>query len=386
MDLLALSDHDTVDGVDEALAAGALHGVRITPATEISAVDGQYEDLHVLGYGIDHRSALLQERLRDARADRERRADAMAERLEELGFAVDPAPLDAAQGRRQAGGPPAPGPGGAPAPRQRRAARRGGPRRRLDLHPLLPDPGQARLRGAHPPDRGGGDRLDPRRGGRGRLGASVLGHLGSRGRCSPPWTATRPRASTGSRSSTPRIPRSRRCCWPTAAPSSGFSAPAPRTTTARTTSSSRASAHFDLHGREPNLGPIGARHAGRSARAAATGLCIWLTGLSGSGKSTVGRDRRRRAARPRLPRGDARRRRRAPEHLRRARLLARGPRDQRAPDRVRGRPARPQRRGRLRGGGVALPRRRATTPGRGWASASWRCTSARRWRRARTAT
>ncbi len=58
-ELLALSDHDTVDGVDEALAAGALHGVRVVAATEISAVDGPYEDLHVLGYGIDHRSALL---------------------------------------------------------------------------------------------------------------------------------------------------------------------------------------------------------------------------------------------------------------------------------------------------------------------------------------
>jgi 3',5'-nucleoside bisphosphate phosphatase len=59
VELLALSDHDTVDGVDEALAAGAVHGVRVVPATEISAVDGDYEDLHVLGYGIDHRSALL---------------------------------------------------------------------------------------------------------------------------------------------------------------------------------------------------------------------------------------------------------------------------------------------------------------------------------------
>jgi 3',5'-nucleoside bisphosphate phosphatase len=59
VELLALSDHDTVDGVDEALAAGAVHGVRVVPATEISAVDGTYEDLHVLGYGIDHRSALL---------------------------------------------------------------------------------------------------------------------------------------------------------------------------------------------------------------------------------------------------------------------------------------------------------------------------------------
>jgi adenylyl-sulfate kinase len=102
VELLALSDHDTIDGVDEALAAGAVHGVRVVPATEISAVDGEYEDLHVLGYGIDHRSALLGERLRDARADRERRADAMAARLRGLGFAVDSAPIEA---RKAAGKP-----------------------------------------------------------------------------------------------------------------------------------------------------------------------------------------------------------------------------------------------------------------------------------------
>ncbi len=121
--LLALSDHDTVDGVDEALAAGALHGVRVVPATEISAVDGPYEDLHVLGYGIDHRSALLGERLLDARGDRERRAAAMTERLRELGFEVDPAPDRGAQGRREAGRAPAPRRGGAGPPRERRAAR-----------------------------------------------------------------------------------------------------------------------------------------------------------------------------------------------------------------------------------------------------------------------
>ena len=102
VELLALSDHDTVDGVDEALAAGAAQGVRVVPATEISAVDGPYEDLHVLGYGIDHRSARLGERLLDARGDRERRADAMAKKLRELGFEVDPAPTDA---RKAAGKP-----------------------------------------------------------------------------------------------------------------------------------------------------------------------------------------------------------------------------------------------------------------------------------------
>jgi 3',5'-nucleoside bisphosphate phosphatase len=100
--LLALSDHDTIDGVQEALDAGAAHGVEIVRATEISAVEGPHEDLHVLGYGIDHRDPVLAERLLDARDDRVRRADRMAERLREIGYEVDPAPLEA---RRAAGKP-----------------------------------------------------------------------------------------------------------------------------------------------------------------------------------------------------------------------------------------------------------------------------------------
>jgi predicted metal-dependent phosphoesterase TrpH len=102
VELLALSDHDTVDGVDEALAAGREHGVSVVPATEISAVDAPYEDMHVLGYGIDQGDRLLGERLLDARGDRERRAEAMSDRLQELGFEIDPGPVDA---RRSAGKP-----------------------------------------------------------------------------------------------------------------------------------------------------------------------------------------------------------------------------------------------------------------------------------------
>ena len=48
--LLALTDHDTVDGVDEALQAGAARGLRVVPAIELSALDDDREDLHLLGY------------------------------------------------------------------------------------------------------------------------------------------------------------------------------------------------------------------------------------------------------------------------------------------------------------------------------------------------
>ena len=102
VEVRALSDHDTVDGVDEALEAARLHGVGLLPATEISAVYAGYEDLHVLGYRIDHGDATLLERLGSARADREVRAERMAALLEGLGYAVDQAPLEA---RRSAGKP-----------------------------------------------------------------------------------------------------------------------------------------------------------------------------------------------------------------------------------------------------------------------------------------
>ena len=39
VELLALSDHDTVSGVSEAIAAGERYGVRVVSAVEISAVD-----------------------------------------------------------------------------------------------------------------------------------------------------------------------------------------------------------------------------------------------------------------------------------------------------------------------------------------------------------
>ena len=100
--LLALTDHDTVDGVAEALAAAREHGLALSPAAELSAVHGGHEDLHVLGYELDHEDPGLGALLHDFRGDRARRIEAMADRLRELGFQLDDAPLAA---RRAAGKP-----------------------------------------------------------------------------------------------------------------------------------------------------------------------------------------------------------------------------------------------------------------------------------------
>jgi len=102
VELLALTDHDTVDGVGEALQAGRRVGIRVVPAVELSAVDGAQEDLHVLGYGVDHEDPTLRELLRDYREDRQRRIDAMTTRLVELGFELD---RDELERRRREGQP-----------------------------------------------------------------------------------------------------------------------------------------------------------------------------------------------------------------------------------------------------------------------------------------
>jgi hypothetical protein len=92
VELLALTDHDTVDGVAEALEAAGRHRLRLVPAVEISALH-RNRDLHLLGYLIDHEDATLAERLKRARTEREERAKNMGTQLLELGFKIFDKPL-----------------------------------------------------------------------------------------------------------------------------------------------------------------------------------------------------------------------------------------------------------------------------------------------------
>ena len=100
--LLALTDHDSIAGVEEALQAGPPAGVEVIAATELSSVDDAYEELHILGYLIDHRDPALGATLEDLRADRERRVLEMADLLREAGFQLDDSELR----RRSAAGDP----------------------------------------------------------------------------------------------------------------------------------------------------------------------------------------------------------------------------------------------------------------------------------------
>ena len=99
VELVSLTDHDTIEGVPEAIEAAKALGIVISPGAEISAVDGIYEDLHICGYELDLDNSALNDALASYRDDRQQRTEAIADRLEELGFALDRTPLE--QRRRE---------------------------------------------------------------------------------------------------------------------------------------------------------------------------------------------------------------------------------------------------------------------------------------------
>ncbi|MEX2392992.1 MAG: PHP domain-containing protein [Actinomycetota bacterium] len=83
VDVIAVTDHDTVAGVAEAVDAA--DGVRVVPGIELSARhDGR--NVHVLGYFLDVDSDVLATTLAALKDDRLARARRIVERLNELGY------------------------------------------------------------------------------------------------------------------------------------------------------------------------------------------------------------------------------------------------------------------------------------------------------------
>ncbi len=83
---IALSDHDTIDGVKEAMAEGEKIGVEVIPAIEFS-VQSKTET-HILGYYIDVDNPDLLDTLEKVNETRVYRMGECCRRLNELGFDV----------------------------------------------------------------------------------------------------------------------------------------------------------------------------------------------------------------------------------------------------------------------------------------------------------
>lgn len=88
LDVLAITDHDSVAGLPEAFAAAEGTDLKLVPAVELSSVlDGR--DIHVLGYWVDWRDTAFLRHLADMRAARLRRAESMVDALSADGLVVE---------------------------------------------------------------------------------------------------------------------------------------------------------------------------------------------------------------------------------------------------------------------------------------------------------
>ena len=86
--LMALTDHNTVAGVDRALAAAKAQGISCLPAIEIDCMH-KGVSLHILGYGIDHRAAEFAEIENQLRAQLRDISRQRKQAFEELGFYLE---------------------------------------------------------------------------------------------------------------------------------------------------------------------------------------------------------------------------------------------------------------------------------------------------------
>ena len=88
-DIIALTDHDGVDGISEAVIAGEALKIKVIPGIEFSTgydFDERELELHLLGYHIDIENQPLRERLKEIRKDRDVRNEKLLAYLNGLGY------------------------------------------------------------------------------------------------------------------------------------------------------------------------------------------------------------------------------------------------------------------------------------------------------------
>jgi predicted metal-dependent phosphoesterase TrpH len=85
VDVVALTDHDEVAGLDEAQSAARDAGIGIVEGSELS-VTWQGTTIHVLGLGIDGRNGALSQALQTVREGRDARARRIGESLAQAGI------------------------------------------------------------------------------------------------------------------------------------------------------------------------------------------------------------------------------------------------------------------------------------------------------------
>ena len=94
--LLAITDHDTIAGVDEAMAAGRALGLQVIRGVELSA--REHHNFHILGYGFRDGDTELSRLCEKFRAGRDERKYKIVDFLQEKGMDIDLAEVEALAG------------------------------------------------------------------------------------------------------------------------------------------------------------------------------------------------------------------------------------------------------------------------------------------------
>jgi 3',5'-nucleoside bisphosphate phosphatase len=84
---IALTDHDTISGLEAALDAGKRQGIEVIPGCELS-VAADCGELHILGLWVDPHSTGLDKALGELRASRHRRNERIVHKLRDLGVPI----------------------------------------------------------------------------------------------------------------------------------------------------------------------------------------------------------------------------------------------------------------------------------------------------------
>lgn len=80
---IAIADHDSVAGITEAISAGIALDIEVIPAVELSVQFKNWQDVHLLGYGINYSDRWFCEQLNSFRERRERRNSEILQRVNE---------------------------------------------------------------------------------------------------------------------------------------------------------------------------------------------------------------------------------------------------------------------------------------------------------------
>lgn len=87
LEIIALTDHDTVDGIAEAIEAGKQYGITVIPGIEFST-KASGKSVHMLGYGIDYTNRKLLEMLSFQKEQRSVRLNVILEKLAKVNIVL----------------------------------------------------------------------------------------------------------------------------------------------------------------------------------------------------------------------------------------------------------------------------------------------------------